>query len=101
MSAEMQRSPVVFFPPALDPTERLNAMDFRPLPQPVEKVVEKENDAPDPKDLSAQESALSSASVTVESETPLFPQPPATIAPIPVAKDNGKPKVSAPSTPVG
>lgn len=94
MSTEMQPSPVVFFPPALDPRQRINNMDFRPIPAPVE-AVEQEEDA-DPKDLSAQESAPSSAKEPSQPSTPSLPQAPAMIAP--AAKDSGKRKENEPST---
>lgn len=98
MSFDPQPNPVVFFPPALAPQERLNAMDFRPIARPIEPEVEnEETDASDPKGLSAQESVSSSANEVVPPSTPSLPVPPATIAP--AAKDNTKPKVNEPSTP--
>lgn len=95
MSAEMQPQPVVFFPPALDPKQRVSNMDFRPLPMPIEEKVEKESDDSDPKDLSAQESVPSSASDQSPSNTPSLPQVPAMIAP--AVKETTNNKVSAPS----
>lgn len=96
MSEPQQYNPVTFYPPALDPAQRLPG-DFRPLPPKEEPVKKEAVDGPDPKDLSAPEFVPSLPSEVDPPNTPSTPAPPAMI--VPAAKDSGKPKVSEPSTP--
>ena len=85
---------VTFFSPGDHPITQGNVMDFRPR---AEEVV-----TPDPKDLSVPASAHSFVKPEEVSQLPPLtplPVPASPATPANAAKDNGKPKVPARSTP--